>query len=82
MVQLEAMEHRLTHFNKAMDKPHSGKPYFQPTQLTQGGLNDMNKYIFGYMMTQMTAKEGIKHCGQADLPNWRTLMSMRQLTQN
>ena len=72
----------LTNFNKAMNKPHSGKSYFRPTQLTQGELIDMNKYIFGYMITQMIAKEGIKHFGQEDLPNWRTLKSMRQLTQN
>jgi hypothetical protein len=59
-------------FNHAIDEPHCGKLYFPPTQLTQKGkqLNpqgivDTIRYIYGRIMTQMTAKAGIKRFRQA-----------------
>ena len=51
-------------FKDAMDDPHDGKSYFPPTQLTQAGLVDTIKFIYGKVMTQMTAKKGIKEFGQ------------------
>ena len=53
-------------FNNAMDNPHDGKSYFPPTQLTQQGtVVDTIKRVYGFIMTQMTAKEGIKRFGKA-----------------
>ena len=58
------------HFKQAMDEPHDSKSYYPPIQLLQTtrlptGTDDINKYIFGYIMNQMTAKAGIKKHGQA-----------------
>ena len=53
-----------TNFKSAMDNPHDGKSYFPPTQLTQKGIVDTVKFIYGKVMTQMTAKKGIKEFGQ------------------
>jgi hypothetical protein len=63
-------------FKQAIDTPHDGKSYFAPRQFTQKGYtltqhgfgrgftpktpHDFNRYIFGYVMNQMTAKAGIK----------------------
>jgi hypothetical protein len=52
------------YFKDAMDNPHDGKSYFPPTQLTQKGIVDTIKLIYGKVMTQMTAKKGIKKFGQ------------------
>ena len=37
---------------------------FPPTQLTNKGIVDTIKYIYGRVMTQMSAKQGIKEFGQ------------------
>ena len=42
----------------------TGSP-IPPTQLTQAGLVNTIKFIYGKVMTQMTAKKGIKEFGQA-----------------
>jgi len=49
-----------TNFNEAMDNPHSGKSYFLTTKLIQQVFGDRTKYMFEHVMTQMTAKAGIK----------------------
>ena len=54
-----------SNFKEPMDNPHSDKSYFPPTQLTQQGLVNITKYIFGHVMMQMKAKAGIKHLRQA-----------------
>jgi Reverse transcriptase (RNA-dependent DNA polymerase) len=57
--------HPAPRFHDAMDNPHSSKLYYPPhTQLSQWGTTT-NKHIFGYVMTQMTAKAGIKKHGEA-----------------
>jgi hypothetical protein len=49
------------HFHDAMDNPHNGKSYYPPTQLMQ-----LTTYVYdGHVMTQMTAKAGIKKHGKA-----------------
>ena len=60
---------------KAMDNPHSSKSYFPPTTLLQQKdnanertpmtLEEQKKFAFGFIMTQMTAKAGIKKHGVA-----------------
>lgn len=67
-------------FNQAIDEPYSRKAYYPPTQLlqTRGGLGstetqrchmlantELRKMIFGLVMTQMSAKAGIKKHGAA-----------------
>ena len=57
-------------FKQAMDEPHDSKSYYPPVQLLQAthptkGTDNIHKYIFGYIMNQMTAKAGIKKHGQA-----------------
>ena len=54
----------MSDFKTAMDNPHDGQSYFPPTQLTQRSLVDKIKYICGKVMTQKTAKQGIKQFGQ------------------
>ena len=49
-----------TRFRDAMDNPHDGKSYYPPTQLMQ-----LKRYVYGHVMTQMTAKAGIKKHGKA-----------------
>jgi Reverse transcriptase (RNA-dependent DNA polymerase)/Zinc knuckle len=56
-------------FNAAMDNPHDGRSYYPPVQLppvqlTQTG-ESVKKRLFGFVMTQMTAKAGIKKYGKA-----------------
>jgi hypothetical protein len=51
-------------FNDAMDNPYDGRSYYAPTQLTQIDEN-MKKHLFGFVMTQMTAKAGLKKFGKA-----------------
>ena len=51
-------------FNDAIDKKHDGRSYFPPTQLTQRGIIDRIRYIYAKVMTQMSAKAGIKEFGQ------------------
>jgi hypothetical protein len=53
-------------FNDAMDNPHDGKSFYPPTQLTQLDTN-IRKRLFGYAMTQMTAKARIRKFGEAAL---------------
>jgi hypothetical protein len=45
-----------------MDNPHDGKSYYPPTQLMQ-----LTTYVYDghVIMTQMTAKAGIKKHGKA-----------------
>jgi hypothetical protein len=57
-------------FKHAMDNPHNSKSYYAPVQLLQQGRpitasDDINKYIFAYVMNQMTARAGIRKHGQA-----------------
>jgi hypothetical protein len=61
--------HRLDH---QMDDPISSKSYESGVQMLQQAadkmdesLDDIYKYIFGHIMTQMTATAGIKKHGQA-----------------
>jgi hypothetical protein len=51
-------------FNDAMDNPYDGRSYYAPTQLTQIDEN-VKKRLFGFVMTQMTARAGIKKFGKA-----------------
>ena len=46
-----------------MDAPHDRQSYHAPVQLMQQGLDAQCKYIFGWVMTQMTAKAGLKKHG-------------------
>jgi len=55
-----------------MDDPVSSKSYESGAQMLQRAadkmdesLDDIYKYIFGHIMTQMTATAGIKKHGQA-----------------
>ena len=53
-------------FNEVMDNPHDAKSYYPPTQLLQRGhIADAIRYVFAHVMTQMTAKAGIKKHGRA-----------------
>jgi hypothetical protein len=59
------------HFKEAMDNPYNSKSYFPPAeQLVQVTGNatktniDTNKRIFAHIMTQMTAKAGLKKYGK------------------
>jgi hypothetical protein len=58
-------------FNQAMDAPHDGRSYFPPMQLLQRGsritshATNRFRFIFGYIMNQMTATAGIKKHGKA-----------------
>jgi hypothetical protein len=61
---LRERKEKSVHFADAIDNPYDSKSYFPPTQLTQVG-EDVNKRIFGFVMTQMTAKAGIKKHGKA-----------------
>jgi len=61
--------HRLDH---QMDDPVSSKSYESGVQMLQQAADKMDesldniyKYIFGHIMTQMTATAGIKKHGQA-----------------
>ena len=58
-------------FADAMDEPHSSKSYYPPHQFAQNGtpVKDMNhaqqqEFVFGFVMTQMSAKAGIKKHGR------------------
>jgi hypothetical protein len=52
-------------FNDTIDSPHDGKSYYPPpTQLAQVDAN-MKKRFFGFVMTQMTAKAGLRKHGAA-----------------
>jgi hypothetical protein len=66
-------------FNHAIDEPHSGQAYYSPTQLLQRGVLQgtkiqhrhikdnaaLRKMVFGLVMTQMSAKAGIRKHGAA-----------------
>ena len=53
-------------FKEAMDNPHDGKSYYPPTQLTQHAvIAAAIQRVYGFVMTQMTAKAGIKKHGRA-----------------
>ena len=53
-------------FNQAIDEPHSGKAYYLPTQLLQYTKNAaLRAMVFGLLMTQMSAKAGIRKHGAA-----------------
>jgi hypothetical protein len=64
-----------TGFAHAIDDPHSSKSYLPPHQFVQqhqcGGKDDCEdtmsteRFIFGFIMTQMSAKAGIKKHGRA-----------------
>ena len=58
---------RTASFAEAMDNPHSGQSYDAPTQLTQlSGAHENQPYrhfIFGHVITQMTANAGIRKHG-------------------
>ena len=57
-------------FKHAMDSPHNEKSYFPPMQLLQRGhshmthADDFNKYIFRYIMNQMSAKVALRKHGK------------------
>jgi len=59
-------------YGRQMDDPVSSKSYLSGVQMLQQAANKMDellddiyKYIFGHIMTQMTATAGIKKHGQA-----------------
>jgi hypothetical protein len=51
-------------FRDVMDAPHGRQSYDTPVQLMQQGIDAQCKYIFGWVMNQMTAKAGIKKHGE------------------
>ena len=51
-------------FRDAMDNPHGRQTYDPPVQLLQQGLEAQCKFIFGWFMTQMSAKAGIDLYGE------------------
>jgi Reverse transcriptase (RNA-dependent DNA polymerase) len=51
-------------FQAAMDAPFDGKSYHPPRQLLQASLQ-RDRIIFGHVMTQMSAKAGIRKHGEA-----------------
>jgi hypothetical protein len=53
-----------TVFNAAMDAPFDGKSYHPPRQLMQTTL-DRQRFVFGKIMTQMSANAGIRKHGKA-----------------
>ena len=59
-----------TDFKAAIDNPHSSKSYFPPQrQLFQSGcLRSKQRYVIHYIMTQMTARAGIKNTGRLPKP--------------
>jgi hypothetical protein len=62
-------------FANAIDEPHSSKSYFPPHQFAQSHESDAHghpqehksteRFIFAFIMTQMSAKAGIKKHGRA-----------------
>jgi hypothetical protein len=50
-------------FNSAMDNPHSARSYNPPGQFTQTNRQLQHQLIFGHVITQMTAINGIKRYG-------------------
>jgi hypothetical protein len=48
----------------AMDDPHDSKSYHAPVQLMQQGIDAQCRYIFGWVMNQMTAKAGLAKHGE------------------
>jgi hypothetical protein len=63
---LQARKDKNGGFNDVMDNPYDGKSYYPPTQLVQLETN-VRQRLFGYAMTQMTAKAGIRKFGEAAL---------------
>ena len=61
---LRARQAKTNTFNQAMDHPHDGQSYYPPKQLVQHE-QDTKKYVFAHVMTQMSAKVGIKKHGNA-----------------
>jgi hypothetical protein len=61
-----------TDFKAAIDNPHSSKSYFPPQrQLFRNGcLRSKQRYVIHYIMTQMTARAGIKNYSAAPYNNW------------
>lgn len=59
-------------FAEAIDEPHSAKSYYEPHQFlqTEGNADStpqptsIERFIFGFVMTQMSAKAGIKKHGR------------------
>jgi hypothetical protein len=51
-------------FKLVMDQPHSNKSYYPPTQFVQDGHVN-SKVVFEHVMTQMSAKAGIRKHGKA-----------------
>jgi hypothetical protein len=77
---------RADRLRDAMDSPHDRQSYHAPVQLLHQGLDAQCNYIFGWVMTQMTAKAGLKKHGvfaetallkeftqQKDLDVWEVL---------
>ena len=58
-------------FASAMDEPHSNKSYYPPRQLTQQGfhlksgrMDEAKRFAMNYVMTQMSAKVGLRKHGE------------------
>jgi len=70
---------------EAMDNPHDSKSYHAPVQLLQQGsdaqgLDAQCRYIFGWVMNQMTAKAGlVKHGKSAEEALLKEFMQQRDL---
>ena len=68
---LRDRKERGRNFAEAMDEPHSGKSYYPPHQFVQAEVpiadmskTDRERFVFGFVMTQMSAKAGIKKHGR------------------
>jgi Reverse transcriptase (RNA-dependent DNA polymerase) len=55
---------RADRLRDAMDSPHDRQSYHAPVQLLHQGLDAQCNYIFGWVMTQMTAKAGLRKHGE------------------
>ena len=54
---------RTDRLRDAMDNPHGGQSYHAPIQLLHQGLDAQYKNIFGWVMTQMSMRAGLKKHG-------------------
>ena len=72
---------RTDRLRDAIDEPHNQQSYHAPTQLFQvGNVDDQCRYIFGWVMTQMSARVGLrKHGERAEEALLQEFMQMRDL---
>jgi hypothetical protein len=68
---------RTDRLRDTMDQPHDRQAYHAPVQLLQQGLDAQCKYIFEWIMTQMTARAGLKKHG----PLAETALLLKEFSQ-